>query len=81
MQAMHEVTQLRGQLTAIATALLPGLDLRAREILPAPNLKQNRLLAQVILSGFLDQVAMRRLGAPRTSSAWLPKRCARLLDL
>ena len=76
---MHEIHKLRQQLTSIATLLNPRLVLDADVgVLPGLTRQSERLLAQILLAGFLDQVAMRRPNAP--GQARSPGRWRRLFD-
>jgi len=68
-QALHEISKLRQQLTAIANLLRPHLDLDPNARLPPPTRQQERLLSQVLVAAFADQIAMRKPNAPGTSSS------------
>ena len=69
---MQEIFKLRLQLSAIAALLNPRLKLAVDvPALPAMSRLEERLLSQVVLAGFLDQIAMRRPGAPGTLPASL----------
>ncbi|KAJ1735350.1 putative ATP-dependent RNA helicase DHR1 [Coemansia biformis] len=58
-KAMGEIRKLRGQLTNIVQMYCPGVDVSMDPRMPPPTKLQQSVLRQVILAGFMDQVAVR----------------------
>ncbi|KAJ2762346.1 putative ATP-dependent RNA helicase DHR1, partial [Coemansia nantahalensis] len=58
-KAMGEIRKLRGQLTNIVQMYCPGVDVAMDPRMPPPTKMQQSVLRQVVLSGFMDQVAVR----------------------
>ncbi|KAJ1913724.1 putative ATP-dependent RNA helicase DHR1 [Mycoemilia scoparia] len=58
-KAMAETRKLRSQLTHLVQANCPGIDVAMNPKMQPPSPKQATVLRQVILAGFIDQVAIR----------------------
>ena len=59
-KALKEVRQLRIQLTEIVRKNFNMPDLAVNPSLPPPSREQRKVLRQIILTGYIDQVAMRK---------------------
>ncbi|KAJ2312855.1 putative ATP-dependent RNA helicase DHR1, partial [Coemansia sp. RSA 2702] len=58
-KAMGEIRKLRRQLTNLVQMYCPGADAAMDPRMPPPSRLQQSVLRQVILAGFMDQVAVR----------------------
>ncbi|KAJ2678271.1 putative ATP-dependent RNA helicase DHR1 [Coemansia spiralis] len=59
MKAMSEIRKLRGQLTTLVQMYCPGVDIAMDPLMPPPTKLQQSVIRQIVLAGFLDQVAVR----------------------
>ncbi|KAG9124138.1 putative ATP-dependent RNA helicase DHR1, partial [Ceratobasidium sp. 392] len=72
--AMDEIHKLRQQITHIAVSTFPETGKELNGMMKPPSEKQTKLLQQIITSGFIDQIAVRkdyvekRTGVKRTSA-------------
>ncbi|KAJ2658905.1 putative ATP-dependent RNA helicase DHR1, partial [Coemansia sp. RSA 1285] len=58
-KAMSEIRKLRGQLTNLVQMYCAGVDVVMDPHMPPPSKLQQSVIRQIILAGFLDQVAVR----------------------
>ncbi|KAI9482296.1 putative ATP-dependent RNA helicase DHR1 [Coemansia sp. RSA 989] len=58
-KAMNEIRKLRRQLTNLVQMYCPGADVSMDPRMPPPSRLQQSVLRQIILAGFMDQVAVR----------------------
>ncbi|KAJ1958679.1 putative ATP-dependent RNA helicase DHR1 [Dipsacomyces acuminosporus] len=58
-KAMGEIRKLRGQLTNLVQMYCPGADLVMDPQMPPPSRLQQSVIRQILLAGFMDQVAVR----------------------
>ncbi|KAI9591779.1 P-loop containing nucleoside triphosphate hydrolase protein [Syncephalis fuscata] len=59
-KAMLEIRKLRRQLTEIVQTNCPGVDVCIDPRMPPPSALQRKLLQQILMAGFIDQVAIRK---------------------
>ncbi|KAK9762360.1 putative ATP-dependent RNA helicase DHR1 [Basidiobolus ranarum] len=59
-KAMQEIRKLRAQLTHLVQINCPGIDVVMDPRMKPPTPDQLRVIRQVILAGFIDQVAIRK---------------------
>ncbi|KAG9079618.1 putative ATP-dependent RNA helicase DHR1 [Ceratobasidium sp. 370] len=73
-QAMEEIHKLRQQITHIVVSTFPETGKELDAMMKPPSEKQTKLLQQIITSGFIDQIAVRKdyiekqTGVKRTSA-------------
>ncbi|RKP09776.1 hypothetical protein THASP1DRAFT_28429 [Thamnocephalis sphaerospora] len=60
LSAMLEIRKLRRQLTNIVQVNCPGVDVCINPQMPPPSALQSKLLRQILMTGFIDQVAVRK---------------------
>jgi len=65
---MEEIHALRAQISGIAQANFPSIDMRFNPNIPPPKANQVKALRQLIAASFIDQVAIRK-DIVQTSSA------------
>ncbi|KAJ1800725.1 putative ATP-dependent RNA helicase DHR1 [Coemansia sp. RSA 2399] len=58
-KAMSEIRKLRGQLTNLVQMYCPDVDIAMDPHMPPPTKLQQSVIRQIVLAGFLDQVAIR----------------------
>ncbi|KAJ1927930.1 putative ATP-dependent RNA helicase DHR1, partial [Linderina macrospora] len=59
MKAMIEIRKLRAQLTNLVQMYCPGVDLAMDPQMPPPSKLQQSVIRQILLTGFMDHVAVR----------------------
>ncbi|RKP24393.1 hypothetical protein SYNPS1DRAFT_29837 [Syncephalis pseudoplumigaleata] len=59
-KAMLEIRKLRRQLTEIVQVNCPGVQVSLDPRMAPPSALQRKLLCQILMAGFIDQVAMRK---------------------
>ncbi|KAJ2597954.1 putative ATP-dependent RNA helicase DHR1 [Coemansia sp. RSA 1722] len=58
-KAMGEIRKLRGQLTNLVQMYCPGVDVAMDPRMAPPSKLQQSVIRQIVLAGFMDQVAVR----------------------
>ncbi|CAE6510083.1 unnamed protein product [Rhizoctonia solani] len=77
-KAMEEIHKLRGQIAHIVISAFPETEKELSGIMKLPSENQIKLLRQIITSGFIDQIAVRKdyiekqTGVKRTSARGVP---------
>ncbi|BGO88798.1 hypothetical protein NBRC10512_006938 [Rhodotorula toruloides] len=67
-KAMEEIHKLRAQISRIVSSTFPGTDAGFVPKLPPPNETQLKVLRQLLTAAFIDQVAIRKDIADKSSS-------------
>ncbi|BGP29302.1 putative ATP-dependent RNA helicase DHR1 [Rhodotorula toruloides] len=67
-KAMEEIHKLRAQISRIVSSTFPGIDAGFVPKLPPPNETQLKVLRQLLTAAFIDQVAIRKDLADKSSN-------------
>ncbi|PRQ74930.1 hypothetical protein AAT19DRAFT_13952 [Rhodotorula toruloides] len=67
-KAMDEIHKLRAQISRIVSSTFPGIDAGFVPKLPPPNETQLKVLRQLLTAAFIDQVAIRKDLADKSSN-------------